>query len=146
MHSERLRKNGDLGEPAARVNVGSGRSVTTDGYVRLYRPDHVLADRQGWVLEHRMVMFDLGFLSDLTDDVHHRDRNKLNNAPANLQVLTPQAHAQLHNRRTLDYEAIALAYSEGATTIEVAERFGTFPGNVSRIIRRMGIPARSVKP
>lgn len=44
----------------------------------------------------------------------------------------------------LPYEQIAADYEAGLTTIEVAERYGTHPGNVSRIIRRMGVQARPV--
>ena len=33
--------------------------ITADGYIKLYYPKHVLADKCGYVYEHRKVLFDL---------------------------------------------------------------------------------------
>lgn len=44
--------------------------------------------------------------------------------------------------RRLPYARIAREYAAGATTIEIAERYGTYPGNISRIVRSQGVATR----
>lgn len=94
-HYQRWLKYGD---PAVLVNVnrGSGRTVS-DGYVKLYRPGHSLANARGWVPEHRLVAYEAGLLVNLDDHVHHRDENKQNNDLSNLEVLTPSEHHRQHS-------------------------------------------------
>lgn len=115
--------------------------MTSDGYIRRHQPGHPLADTAGWVLEHRMFAYDAGLLTDLSYHVHHKDEDKTNNALDNLVVMSSSEHAT-HHFRKLDYDAIAAAYVAGLTTIEVAAAFRTYPGNVSRILKRVGVPAR----
>lgn len=72
------------------------------GYWYRYRPSHPAANTRGYVLEHRLVMEAmLGRLLTPDEAVHHIDRNKGNNAPDNLQVLTWEEHARLH--REMEY-------------------------------------------
>ncbi len=72
--------------------------LTSKGYVLQYRPQHVAADRNGYVLEHRLVMEEyLGKPLLPGEVVHHRDRKRANNPIANL-LLCPSddLHSQLH--------------------------------------------------
>lgn len=56
------------------------------GYVLIYKPDHPHA-RAGCVPEHRLVMEEkLGRILDRKEVVHHKDRNKKNNHPDNLEL------------------------------------------------------------
>lgn len=53
--------------------------------------------RQGRVLEHRLVMERLlGRLLEAHEVVHHKDGNKLNNAPENLELNTRKTHPPAH--------------------------------------------------
>lgn len=64
-----------------------GRYVDQDGYVLVYKPEHPQARKAGYVLEHRLVAESvLGRLLEPGEVVHHRDRNKQNNDPSNLEV------------------------------------------------------------
>lgn len=64
-----------------------GRIVDDDGYVLIKSPDHPYKDRHGYVREHRLVMEQqLGRYLLPTEVVHHRDGNKQNNTPENLEV------------------------------------------------------------
>lgn len=82
MHYHRLRKTGDT-KPRGRKPEGS----IVNGYRHLYRPDHPQAWTNGYVAEHRMVMADILGRPLLADEnVHHRDGNKLNNDPKNLEL------------------------------------------------------------
>lgn len=63
----------------------SGRYITSNGYVRV-RQDEVLGPKK-WVLEHRLVMENiLGRELLPGENVHHKDGNKENNVPENLEL------------------------------------------------------------
>lgn len=67
-----------------------GRRVRTDGYVMVWTPE-------GDVLEHRLVMSQvLGRALRPDEVVHHRDGDKQNNHPSNLEVMSQSDHAALH--------------------------------------------------
>lgn len=71
----------------------------TLGYVYFIARSHPLANKQGKVYLHRHVAsVQLGRWLSPGEIVHHRDGNRANNAPENLEVLTPSAHALLHRR------------------------------------------------
>lgn len=60
-------------------------------------PEHPKATKQGYVLHHRIVAeMMLGRLLKVSEVVHHKDRNKKNNDPSNLEVLSIFAHAMEH--------------------------------------------------
>lgn len=73
------------------------QQVRGDGYVWIYLPCHPDA-RGGWMLQHRLVMeAALGGRLPPGAEVHHRDRNPLNNAFENLQLLPKEVHRALHD-------------------------------------------------
>lgn len=74
-----------------------GRIVRPDGYILVRRPDHPLARGDGYVLEHRMVAWDAGLITDSAEHVHHIDGDKANNALANLEAVSAEDHAREHD-------------------------------------------------
>lgn len=54
------------------------------------------ARSNGQIYRCRYVAWAFGMLRDPTDTVHHRDRDKLNDHPSNLEVLTRSEHSYLH--------------------------------------------------
>lgn len=81
-----------------------GRSVASNGYV-LVRVGigHHLADVRGYAYEHRVVAEGkLGRRLQPDEQVHHRDHNKQNNDPSNLEVVTAEEHRFEH--RTVESE------------------------------------------
>lgn len=92
-------------------NTGRGRNhkrfkeVIPDGYgyTRTYSPDHPFKDSQNRVKTHRLILekylsakiglpiFILPYF-----DVHHKDFDKNNNDPSNLQYLTRREHMSIH--------------------------------------------------
>lgn len=70
--------------------------ITPKGYVRVYEPEHPLANRWGHVMEHRKVAWDHGILTNPRDHVHHINENPADNRPENLKAMTRSAHAKLH--------------------------------------------------
>jgi HNH endonuclease len=69
-----------------------GRIVDQDGYVLIKHHDHPRRDRHNYVREHRLVMEQvLGRYLQPQEVVHHKDGNKQNNDPANLEVFGTNA-------------------------------------------------------
>jgi hypothetical protein len=77
-----------------------GRTVASNGYVLVkVGTDHHLADVRGYAYEHRiMAETKIGRRLLPGEQVHHVDRNKQNNDPANLTVEASVAHHRLHHR------------------------------------------------
>lgn len=77
------------------------RYIDTNGYVLIYIPDHPKAilsgSFQGYVYEHVLVAEEmLGRPISSGDVVHHLDRNRSNNSPDNLLVISGPMHTKLH--------------------------------------------------
>ena len=74
-----------------------GGSTMRKGYRYLYRPDHPSATKAGYVQESRLVMEkELGRFLLRTEVVHHKDRDRLNNDPSNLEVFDTNADHLRH--------------------------------------------------
>lgn len=74
------------GRAGAAVNIAKYRGTGTKTYVK-----------ENGQHQHRVVMEKiLGRRLRKYEIVHHRDHNKKNNDPKNLQVMTRRQHAQLH--------------------------------------------------
>ena len=72
----------------------------TGGYKKVYAPDHKYSnpDKQGFILEHRMVVENfIGRTLINPEVVHHIDFDKLNNDIDNLMIFpTSEAHSAFH--------------------------------------------------
>lgn len=79
-----------------RPNYGQKRRVRKDGYIDLYIPDHPLARKDGYVGEHRKIMWDAGLLTDPELEVHHKNEVKTDNYISNLEVKSGSQHALDH--------------------------------------------------
>ena len=90
----------------------NNEKITTHGYRLIaLEEEHPFAIDGFWIREHRYIAEK--FLMTLEQsvlingkiylnpiyDVHHKDRNKLNNDPSNLQILTRSEHKKLHIKK-----------------------------------------------
>lgn len=74
-----------------------GGRVQRKGYWYIYAPDHPRCTKAGYVLEHRLVMEGaLGRYLERHEVVHHRDGNRENNVPENLEVFESNADHLRH--------------------------------------------------
>jgi predicted Rossmann fold nucleotide-binding protein DprA/Smf involved in DNA uptake len=84
-------------------NWKGGRTVASNGYVLIKDRDNPMADVRGYVYEHRRVIADeIGRPLTSTEQVHHEDQIKVNNAVENLELCASIAHHRLRHRRRND--------------------------------------------
>ena len=73
---------------------------TKEGYKQIYKPNSHEARDNGYAPEHRVVASKkIGRPLRDGEVVHHRDRNKQNNRPRNLQVITRSKHWKIHHSK-----------------------------------------------
>lgn len=73
--------------------------ILQNGYRLVPAPEHPYADSKGYVREHRLVMEQkLGRSLEPHEVVHHKDGDKLNNDPENLELTTLPEHTGEHAR------------------------------------------------
>ena len=79
-------------------NWRGGRTVASTGYILVrVGVEHPLADIRGYVYEHRLVAAKtLGRELLSSEHVHHKDGDKTNNDPENLEVLSAAEHRFEH--------------------------------------------------
>lgn len=69
----------------------------SQGYILVYCPTHHLANKHGFVLEHRLVA-EQKYGREIKKDevVHHIDGNKTNNSIDNLVIVSRAEHMEIH--------------------------------------------------
>jgi predicted RNA-binding Zn-ribbon protein involved in translation (DUF1610 family) len=69
-----------------------------NGYPRVHDPDHPLANKGGSVYVHRHVAsVKIGRWLGQDEQVHHKDGDRSNNAPENIEVVDAAKHLQIHS-------------------------------------------------
>lgn len=68
-----------------------------DGYIYIYFPDHPKSNKEGYIMEHDLIM-ECYIGRWLNDDeiVHHKNKKRDDNRIENLQLMTFKEHAKLH--------------------------------------------------
>lgn len=104
--------------PNAFCRIKEGNKRLHCGYYWIYLPNHPFATKDGYIREHRLIAEQYLLTNENSIEingkyylspkfeVHHKDLNKLNNEPSNLEILTKSEHQKLH--RLIDKEAIKL--------------------------------------
>jgi hypothetical protein len=85
--------------PLVDISITS-RKKCRSGYVKVKVVGHPMADEKGWVWEHRLVIAcHIGRCIFLPEIVHHKDRNKANNAIENLELFSSDYEHSLEHQR-----------------------------------------------
>ena len=72
------------------------RRLTTRGYVEIWKPDHPMAQKSGYMMEHRFLMAEyLGRVLEPDEVVHHKNEVKTDNRIENLELLGKVEHDRL---------------------------------------------------
>lgn len=74
----------------------TGRRVMDTGYIGVWSPGHPTAHKDNYALEHRKVAWDAGILTNLANHVHHKNGDKQDNRPENLEALGESEHHTHH--------------------------------------------------
>lgn len=78
-------------------NWKGGKSIASSGYKVIRVPDNTPNSYRGYMKEHRYVMQQhIGRPLRNNEDIHHIDRDKLNNDISNLIIISSSNHAKLH--------------------------------------------------
>jgi hypothetical protein len=73
------------------------KEIKKGDYLYALVPEHPRATKNGYVLLHRVIVENtIGRLLTDTEVVHHRDHNKKNNEPSNLEIKSAAEHAKEH--------------------------------------------------
>lgn len=138
--------------------------IQSNGYIWAKCPQHPNSFKDGYILEHRIVVENyLGRLLRKDEVVHHKDGNKTNNDISNLVVLTQQEHSRLHflerekegrglllfpknvaigkNTKDGHFEyhdivKIRELYSNGETCSDIAKKYGVTRSSIYQIVNR----------
>ncbi len=72
--------------------------INSKGYMLVYSPTHPNRMYRGYVYEHRLVVERvIGRLLQSSEEIHHKDDNRLNNDPCNLEIVSEQDHQRFHH-------------------------------------------------
>lgn len=91
-----------MSESKFRGGIGH-KKQRDDGYIYIYFPDHPKSTKDGYIMEHILVM-ECAIGRHLNDDevVHHKNHIINDNRLSNLQLMTFKEHAGLHMKERHD--------------------------------------------
>lgn len=92
--SKETRKKMSISDKIGGIGHKKKRS---DGYICIYFPDHPKSTKDGYIMEHDLIMECLIGRHLKNDEiVHHKNKIRDDNRKENLQLMTFKEHARLH--------------------------------------------------
>lgn len=91
------------GKFTERSQFGGHKKKRSDGYIYIYTPDHPYSSKDGYVMEHILVMENhIGRYITKDEVVHHKNKIRNDNRIENLQLMTFKEHSGLHMKERWD--------------------------------------------
>jgi len=118
---------GRMRRPLDRQHNGRPVLLTISGYLKVWEPGHPKA-RSGWILEHRLVAERvLGRYLVAEEHVHHKNGDKTDNQPENLEVMSASDHSSRtgYDRALRESQERERIQQELAELAEYRRRFGS---------------------
>lgn len=144
-----LRKETKERISAAKFKGGVGhKKKRTDGYIEVYFPEHPGATKDGYVMEHDLVMeCVIGRRLRPDEIVHHINHQRDDNRVANLRLMTKSEHMSLHtkerwekgklNNNRFKKKVINITTGEQfSSTKEAAAKYGIAGTNIAKACRK----------
>jgi|GEM_PF-5080396 len=92
-------RNAKLGKYTKSSKYGGHTKLRTDGYIMVYCPEHPNCTKDGYVMEHILVMENqIGRYLAPNEVVHHINKKRNDNRIENLKLMTFKEHAAFHMR------------------------------------------------
>ena len=89
---------GKKGKYLIHSKYGGHTKKRSDGYISVYVPEHPRSNKDGYVMEHVLVMENhIGRHLTNGEIVHHKNKIRDDNRVDNLQIMTKSEHARFHN-------------------------------------------------
>lgn len=88
-----------ISEAHRKLNKGGigAKKQRKDGYIAVYFPDHPKSTKDGYIMEHILVMeCNIGRWIKENEVVHHKNHIRNDNRIENLELMTFSEHARLH--------------------------------------------------
>lgn len=93
-------KKGQILKPS---KYGGHRKRRKDGYIAVFCPHHPMKTKEGYVMEHILVMEEhIGRYVTRDEVVHHKNHIRDDNRLENLELMTFKEHAGLHMKERWD--------------------------------------------
>ncbi len=107
-----------------------GSYVDNNGYKRVKDIGNPQADKDGFILEHRLVMSRyLGRAIEGSEIIHHRNGNRLDNRIENLEIMNRSTHRTLHAIKWVKDTVIEKFKEHYRSTGKLPN---TFTGNITK--------------
>lgn len=75
-----------------------GKTKDKEGHILVLRKGNPMADKRGYVMEHRLIMSEyLGRMLNPDEIVHHKNGIKDDNRIENLEIMSNGEHTRLHH-------------------------------------------------
>lgn len=128
-----------------------GKINRSNGYIAVRLPNHPYASKDGYIMEHRLVMEKvLGRYLSPDEDVHHINENKKDNRPENLEVISRSEHSKLHGNKRVEMgthnnyihiskEEIKAAIVQSNSVNEAAEKLNIERSTLYKKIQKLGL-------
>lgn len=92
-----IAKKGKYRKP---TEYGGHAKIKSDGYISIYNPSHISSNKDGYVMEHVLVMESkLGRTLLKNEVVHHINEKRRDNRLENLKLMTASEHMSYHSKK-----------------------------------------------